>query len=306
MSDPIHGLWYRVRSPFKVPIGCHRCALADWEVFDVDKAGCLVCGRFHQCTDGGNCPSVAESDHQACEITGCWTRTRNFQQGYTDAAMPMSCSDLQLTSKPWVDSERVRHWIHMLVYSDTAKQCIGREIQRVSDKVVFFSLLGTGIPLTSHTQASTAFARVAKAWKLDRRSPNIIGMFAQTRFAMGSLRVPCRLQSQKEYDTLAHTCAMAILEFTSNFKKILMPHVPSTKLDHFIIGLIYLLRTGIVMFDTLQVIPRIPLLRRVLPMETCLKANFRIPCKIITEIENLTKTALKNLDRRRLKALLVQ
>ena len=97
---------------------------------------------------------------------------------------------------------------------------------------------------------------------------------------------------------------IAILGFTGNFKKVLMPHIAPAKLDHFIIGLIYLLRTGIVMFDTVQVIPRIPVLRKLLPMETCLKANFRIPCKIITEVENITKIALKALDRRRLKALL--
>ena len=58
------------------------------------------------------------------------------------------------------------------------------------------------------------------------------------------------------------------------------------------------------MFDTLQVIPRIPLLRRLLPMETCLKAHFKIPCKIITEVENITKVALKTLDRRKLKLYL--
>jgi len=153
-------------------------------------------------------------------------------------------------------------------------------------------------------QASSTFARVAKAWKLDRRDPDILGMFAQTRFVMGSLRVPCRLQGQKAFDDLAQACVVAILGFTGNFKKVLMPHVPPAKIDHFVIGLIYLLRSGIVMFDTMQVIPRIPVLRRLLPMETCLKAHFRIPCKIITEVENITKIALKSLDRRRLKALL--
>jgi hypothetical protein len=34
--------------------------------------------------------------------------------------------------------------------------------------------------------------------------------------------------------------------------------------------------------------------------------SFRIPCKIITEVENITKIALKSLDRRRLKGLLCQ
>jgi hypothetical protein len=33
-------------------------------------------------------------------------------------------------------------------------------------------------------------------------------------------------------------------------------------------------------------------------METSLKMHFKIPCKIITEVENITKITLKALDRR--------
>ena len=47
-----------------------------------------------------------------------------------------------------------------------------------------------------------------------------------------------------------------------------------------------------------------PALRRLLPMETSLKAHFKVPCKIITETENTVKNALKRMDRRRLKALM--
>ena len=284
--DPAYGLWRRVRSPFAVPEGCHRCALECWEVFDIDKAGCKTCGRFHHCKDGGDCLTASDSDHQACEITGCWIRTRNFQQGYTDTAMPTS-TDLT-TPKPWIEGDHVVRWLHTLLFSDSARRCIDREIQRVGDK------------------ASAAFARVAKAWKLEHRSPDILGMFAQTRFAMGRLRMPCRVTSQRMFDEIAQACTIAVLGFTGNFRKVLMPHVPPAKIDHFVIGLIYLLRSGIVMFDTLQVVPRIPILRRLLPMETCLKAHFKIPCKIITEVENITKIALKSLDRRWLKPLLNQ
>lgn len=299
-------LWRRVRAPFSLPEKCHQCALADWEVFDVDKAGCRTCGRFHQCRDGGDCVVFAGSDYQACEITGCWIRERNFQQGYTDTAMPTQTTDLSLMPKPWIEGDHVVHWLHTLIFSDTARWCIGREIQRVTDKVCMcFCYFGRTHHADRPAQASSTFARVAKAWKLDRRDPDILGMFAQTRFVMGSLRVPCRLQGQKAFDDLAQACVVAILGFTGNFKKVLMPHVPPAKIDHFVIGLIYLLRSGIVMFDTMQVIPRIPVLRRLLPMETCLKAHFRIPCKIITEVENITKIALKSLDRRRLKGLLL-
>lgn len=292
--DPVYGVWLRVRGPFALPQNCHDCTLDDWEVFDVDKAGCRQCGRFHQCRDGGECPGFMDHDHQACEITGCWIRSRNFQQGFTDTAMPSSsstgsssvCTVDPNLSRIWVESTHVARWLHVLIHSDTAKRCINREIGRVSDK------------------ASIAFARIAKAFKLEGRQPNMLEMLAETRFVLGNLRVPCRVSSQRMFDELVRACVAAILTFTGNFRKILVPYVPAIKLDHFVIGLIYLLRNGIVMFDTLHVVPRIPALRRLLPMETCLKAHFKIPCKIITEVENLTKIALKSLDRKRVKALM--
>jgi hypothetical protein len=284
MSDPIYSIWHRVRAPFVMPQACHRCRMADWEVFDIDKAGCRVCGRFHQCSDGGDCVGVADSDHQACEITGCWIRTRNFQQGYTDTAMPMGIA--APAAKQWVESDHVLRWLHTLVFSDMARQCISREIQRLGDK------------------ASAAFARVAKSYKLEGRGPDMLEMFAQTRFVLGSLRIPSRITNQAAFNELADACVRAIMDFTGAFKRVLMPHVPPAKFDHFVIGLLYLLRTGVVAFDTLQVVPRIPALRRLLPMETSLKAQFHIPCKIITEVENITKIALKSLDRRKLKAMM--
>lgn len=178
-------------------------------------------------------------------------------------------------------------WLQTLLFSDPAKQCIAREIRRLSDK------------------AAGAFARVARGYKVDGKDPDMLGMFAQTRYALGSLRMPCRLPTQAAFDELADVCVRAILNFTSAFKKVLIPHVPPAKMDGFIVGLIYLLRTGVVAFDTLQVVPRVPALRRLLPMETSLKSQFRIPCKIITEVENITKIALKALDRRQLKAMLI-
>lgn len=136
-SDETYRLWHRVRAPFGIPEACHRCALADWEVFDVDKAGCLTCGRFHQCREGGGCVVFAGNDYQACEITGCWIKSRNFQQGYTDTAMPTQTADMLLMPKPWIEGDHIVHWLHTLIFSDTARRCIDREIQRVTDKVCF-------------------------------------------------------------------------------------------------------------------------------------------------------------------------
>ena len=95
------------------------------------------------------------------------------------------------------------------------------------------------------------------------------------------------------------------MTFTGNFRWVLSPFVPVVKLDLFVIGLIYMLRHGLVMYDTLHVIPRIPALRKLLPMETSLKAHFKVPCKIITETENTVKNALKKMDRKKIRSLMV-
>ena len=288
MADPMHATWLRVRAPFILPQNCHSCQLSDWEIFDVNKAGCWQCGRLHVCRDGGNCLGEMDHDHQACEITGCWIRTRNFQQGFTDTGLPSCPSASVYQQRSWVEGNHVVRWLRVLIFSDTAQRCINREIHRVVDK------------------ASVAFSRIAKAFKHAGKQPNILEILAETRFVMGNLRVPCRMISQEVFDELAHSCVDAILTFTGNFRKILMPYVPMIKMDHFVIGLIYLLRHGIVMFDTLHVIPRIPSLRRLLPMETCLKSYYNIPCKIITEVENITKIALKALDRKSIGSLMAR
>jgi hypothetical protein len=286
-ADPVYAVWHRVRAPFRMPKGCHTCEKSDWEVFDIDKAGCIHCGRFHRCVDGGDCIGTMAQDHLACEITGCWIRNRNFQEGYAETMISQaSTQSHRQPPRQWIEGTHVMRWLHTLVYSDTARRCISREIHRVEDK------------------AMVAFARVAKGFKLAKKPPCIIEMLSQTRFVLGSLRIPCKVTSQRMFDDLAHECISAIMHFTSRFKKVLMANVPHAKLDHFVIGLLYLLRSGIVMFDTLQVVPRIPILRRLLPMETSLKLHFKIPCKIITEVENITKITLKALDRRRIKSMM--
>ena len=282
-------LWWHVRGPFSMPARCHKCGPADWEVFDVDKAGCRFCGKLHLCSLD-TCAGEIESDHKACEITGCWILNRNFQQGYTDTAIPPPSSGSCVNdprARAWVESDQVARWLNVLLTSETAKKCIQREIKRVEDK------------------ASSAFTRVAKAFKQEGKKPNVLAMFAETRFALGNLRVPARLPEPQEMEDLIRTCVIAIVTFTGNFRWVLSPFVPVVKLDLFVIGLIYMLRHGLVMYDTLHVIPRIPALRKLLPMETSLKAHFKVPCKIITETENTVKNALKKMDRKKIRSLMV-
>lgn len=287
MTDPAIHLWWKIRGPFVLPTRCHKCAMDDWEVFDIDKAGCTTCGRVHHCGHGGDCVEHAASDHLTCEITGYWIRNRNFQQGYIDTAMVVNPSaPPELASKQWVEPEQVSRWLHTLLASDAARKCLACEVKRVTDK------------------ASCAFARVAKAFKTTGRPPDVLAMFAETSFVLGNLRIPGRLPEGQALTELVDACVRAVMVFTTAFRWVLSPYVPPVKLDLFVIGLLYMLRHGVIMYDTIHIIPRIPVLRRLLPMETSLKTHFKVPCKIITETENIVKNALKRMDRRKLKALM--
>lgn len=68
----MHEVWRRVRRPFRVPHCCGRGCT--WEIYDIDKAGCLRCGRSHVCYSNAVdsvCPLVELDDQsRACSITG--------------------------------------------------------------------------------------------------------------------------------------------------------------------------------------------------------------------------------------------
>lgn len=69
-SDARHyNLWYTIRRPFLFPVGYtgHTC---EWERFSINQAGCLRCGKLHQCPCD-ECTTEKETDGcVCCTITG--------------------------------------------------------------------------------------------------------------------------------------------------------------------------------------------------------------------------------------------
>jgi hypothetical protein len=54
----MHEIWRLLRRPFRYP-GCKGGCT--WEVYDANQAGCLKCGRHHQCRGNAvdnTCPLV--------------------------------------------------------------------------------------------------------------------------------------------------------------------------------------------------------------------------------------------------------
>lgn len=78
-SDARHyNLWYTIRKPFIFPVGYkgHQC---EWERFSMNQAGCLKCGKLHQCPCG-ECTTEKETDGCiCCTITGTVIRLNEMK-----------------------------------------------------------------------------------------------------------------------------------------------------------------------------------------------------------------------------------
>jgi len=68
----------------------------------------------------------------------------------------------------------------------------------------------------------------------------------------------------------------------------------------FVVGLFYLMRTGLVLCGNIEVIPRVEELAWTLPSENHIKVVFKMSTKIMTEVENFIKFTVKPLSRDKL------
>jgi hypothetical protein len=78
-EDKNYRLWFRIRSPFLLPVQFpgHAC---EWEPFSFTEAGCLLCGAHHRCCQNSSCVEFEQDDGQiVCEITGNVIREREMR-----------------------------------------------------------------------------------------------------------------------------------------------------------------------------------------------------------------------------------
>lgn len=282
-NQPLCNLWRNIRSPFTIPASCHTCRDEHWEQFDADKAGCLKCGKLHLCTEG-RCHTVLTESHFACTLTGFITKNQNFQQQYVENGPTTMTVEKQ--KKRWITHDQIEYWFERVTQSDKWKACMEKEMNRIFDKM------------------NNMFFKVAKQWKIMNRHPNVIDIFTEVRVKMGYIRIPLINIDRELYDRVTQLSILHIMQFTTTFRTQLMKVIPVAKTNSLIIGLIYMLRHGLIVLDSLTILPCFSLLKRLLPMETCLKSHFHVQCKIITETENIIKSMLKSINEHKLRSII--
>jgi hypothetical protein len=147
-----------------------------------------------------------------------------------------------------------------------------------------------------HNRLRWSFMRHVRATKLKRhhRSPNLIVMMSQIAADIENYRLPIMNPTDALCQDLATKCAAAIFKFTLPMAQTKAALVYTMEAKPLVIGLLYLLRSGLV-HKNITVLPQFRQLSFVLPPESFVSL-FSCKSKIITETENIIKCYLRTLS----------
>jgi len=273
-------LWKSLAQPFRVPKSIHRCRLCDWELLDCDVAGCRVCGKIHECKDATQCPLVTYEGRHVCEITGFYT-TRNVfvDDEYMNTVANVSAPHVPVVRS--IDQAQIEAWVDAVLCSPDAREAVACEIAKREQR------------------AKAVFLKLAKQAKAQRQALNIVDLATQTAHCMSNVREPVLLD-ELSARSLAAVCVLHINFFCRAFLDALRCTPPSVKMHGFVVGLLYLMRTGLVLCGNVEIVPKVQDLSAVLPSENHVKVVFKMSTKIMTEVENFIKITVRTYSREKL------
>jgi hypothetical protein len=263
-----HEVWRRVRRPFRYPC-CQKCT---WEVYDANQAGCLKCGKHHQCLTNAvdnTCPLIECDDRtRVCNITGfILPEVRHSKDEYFEGTVP-----------PHTKSQHTRDLnaeviciVSALLTSRRARICRERENHKQTMR------------LTHHMH------RQMKAFKITHpgKIPNVCWILAQA-------------MSQEKYwrfieaasDELVIHCSkhitLCLIKIRSKGLKI----TSGTRLQDMVCGMLYMLKHGL-SFQSNILLSAIPEVDRCLPHENKIETYFGISSKAICMTENEVKLVFR-------------
>lgn len=256
----------------------HAC---EWEVFDIDAAGCLLCGKIHRC-DADVCSTVKTEDAEVCEITGCCVRDKLYAETeYSDTVASYNFgTDIHVPSAG-VEHATIKRYVQQLLVSDESLAAYNREVQRIRTKIQMYI-----------------------QQRLRTEKPQMTNLIVVLEDALQVVQSNRTLQQQYDRqfrETVARKCEdyiCVIINMCMHYFK--MP-TRASEIRILVFGLMYLMRVGVVVYD-IQVIPCVAELAYLLPAENTLHA-FGFRPKFITDTENKFKYMLRSMPMEKLSLL---
>jgi hypothetical protein len=295
MNGAQYKAWVCMRRPFLLPRGLvgHMCE-EHWEKFDVDKAACKLCSNVHVC-NSHTCTSVIENDGLICNVTGLFLGQRlvhanEFPHTSTENFFRCESSRLSvLTNENSVyEVESITRVLDSILLSMKTQTSIDSETDKLVHKL------------------RTVGLRRLRQYRVLKCTPNLGDIDAYLYQSLKGHRIPppSVLTSRQEREACVKIAALSISRLTI-FMRTHCVNIPScVKQGGVIVGMLYMMRSGVTI-DNITVLPRLPQLKRLLPLEQHLQTFFNIRSKVVTEAENVIKYNMRGVHPQIL-ALLAQ
>lgn len=312
-------LWQRAhRFRAIVPAASCEHPPSAWHLLDVNLAACSLCGTAHCCREGSHCLTVLNEDgHGVCPITGCAVRC-------------IAYSSLEFTDTNTFPTKRPAQKRRPLPHKrNRPPQCLRappsacgvqhrapEDVSRTEGLIVSFCmdiLLGSRWHECIQQEACKiidkqrhCLFRVLKRHKSEHPGalPNVceaasemVGLTQGARQSTLELLQDDRVEERR---LVVQWCSSAICKHIQVLNSLAPGIACDARLHPLCIGLLYLMRNGVVMHGVV-VLPQCRLLDRYLPLENYLSPVFRVRNKCITETENTVKMVLRGASHERLK-----
>lgn len=271
-NTEIVSIWKTVHKPFLMPAPCSQHS---WQLLDADMAGCLRCGTIHEC--GDNCPVVCENHCNICTITGLCVRNIQFAEDEFVDTMNIS-DDAESHRNPAIDYDTVWQTVMEIISSEQTRLAFVTERNKTVGKFKTNLL---------------EVLRTLKKKQVDHL-PCLLSCITECLNKQKNIRSLFPFPIDIEIETIAGKAADCICNILNFINRTQTRNMSKIRQRPFTIGMLYLMRSGVDQ-QGVVLIPKIPELTRLLPMESQLAHAFKVRCKTITEVENTIKIIIRNI-----------
>lgn len=275
-------LWRRLRAPFALIDDMKRYHKCEWELFDIDRAGCLLCGAVH-CCDLRQCPLVSTEDSEVCEITGFCVRNKIYaEMEFADTVASYNMGTV--TGENWhsIDRSQVLMHVEQLLLSEKTQNAYVMEMTRFKSKV------------QNHMQQELMSSRNKKV--------NLVTMLESAIDAVNGSRVLQPKYERELRDAIVNECVDFICYIINASIFFFKMTTRASEVRILVYGLLYLMRSGVIV-NGIQVIPRVAALTSLLPAENTLQSMHDFRPKFITDVENKFKFMFRSMSVENLQKL---
>lgn len=254
-----------------------------WQKIDIDCVGCSICGIVHCCSCSKNivpCQKEVQSDTSVvCLLTGivlqdsslfvhnCSKEEYRSQQSFAHSTTH-ACTftpKASLIENIELTRQQIAQCISLLLYSEKAHDSRVKECTRLRKKV------------------NMVFSTNVTAQRTKRKTVDVLEALECSILFHNKI---CRdvwvdLPDFLYWESFIDHAAVVLTSF--NLPRQCSIAAKQNNYKNLIIAYIYMARIGFVV-KNVQIVPAVPLLDKLLPLEILMWSSFDIPSKIITEV----------------------